>query len=56
MKPSENVDDKNSKVIFSFFKNIFDKLFGDKGYISQPLFENLFKDESVKNLSQNWLL
>ncbi len=38
MKPPGNVDDRNSKVIFPFSKNIYGKLFGDKGYISQSLF------------------
>ncbi|WP_016759716.1 transposase, partial [Leptospira weilii] len=38
-----NVDDRNSKVIFSLVKNIHDKLFGDRGYISQSLFESLYK-------------
>jgi len=26
-------------------KNLFGKLFGDKGYISQPLFDLLFDDD-----------
>ncbi|EMM70902.1 transposase DDE domain protein [Leptospira weilii str. 2006001855] len=38
MKPPGNVDDRNSKVIFPLSKNIYGKLFGDKGYISQSLF------------------
>ncbi|EMI72114.1 transposase, IS4 family [Leptospira noguchii str. Bonito] len=38
-----NVDDRNSKVIFPLVKNIYDKLFGDRGYISQSLFESLYE-------------
>ncbi|EMN01384.1 transposase, IS4-like family protein, partial [Leptospira noguchii str. 2007001578] len=42
-KPPGNVDDRNSKVIFPLVKNIYDKLFGDRGYISQSLFESLYE-------------
>ncbi|EKR74550.1 transposase DDE domain protein [Leptospira noguchii str. 2006001870] len=31
------------KVIFPLVKNIYDKLFGDRGYISQSLFESLYE-------------
>lgn len=37
-----NIDDRNPKVIEHLTKNIFGKLFADKGYISQKLFENLW--------------
>lgn len=39
-----NIDDRNSKVMQSLTKDIFGKLFGDKGYISQSLSELLFRD------------
>jgi len=39
-----NVDDRNFKVMKSLTENIFGKLFGDKGYISQALFDLLFED------------
>ncbi|EMN02008.1 transposase, IS4-like family protein, partial [Leptospira noguchii str. 2007001578] len=32
-----------SKVIFPLVKNIYDKPFGDRGYISQSLFESLYE-------------
>ncbi|WP_016762423.1 IS982 family transposase, partial [Leptospira kirschneri] len=38
-----NVDDRNLKVIFPLVKNIYGKLFGDRGYISQSLFESLYE-------------
>ncbi|EKR99446.1 transposase DDE domain protein [Leptospira mayottensis 200901122] len=38
-----NVDDRNLKVIFLLVKNIYGKLFGDRGYISQSLFESLYE-------------
>jgi len=38
-----NVDDKNPKVIERVTKNFWGLLFGDRGYISRPLFEKLFK-------------
>lgn len=37
-----NVDDRNPKVMEHLTKNMFGKLFADKGYISQKLFENLW--------------
>ena len=37
-----NVDDRNPKVMEHLTKNVFGKLFADKGYISQKLFENLW--------------
>ena len=38
-----NVDDR--KPVSGMAKNLFGKLFGDKGYISQPLFEQLFAQD-----------
>jgi hypothetical protein len=39
-----NVDDREPLKNKSFHKKVFGKLFGDKGYISQTLFEQLFID------------
>ena len=39
-----NVDDREPLKNKSFHKKVFGKLFGDKGYISQSLFEMLFID------------
>lgn len=37
-----NVDDRNRNVIKNLTKRLWGKLFGDKGYLSQPLFKELF--------------
>jgi hypothetical protein len=37
-----NIDDRNAKAITTMTKNIFGKLFGDKGYISKALSDLLF--------------
>lgn len=37
-----NVDDRKPLKVERFIKKLFGKLFGDKGYISQELFKNLF--------------
>jgi hypothetical protein len=37
-----NTDDRDLKVMQKLTKNLFGKLFGDRGYISQSLFESLF--------------
>ena len=39
-----NTDDRNEKVIAALTKNIFGKLFGDKGYISKKLVEKLLQN------------
>lgn len=39
---SGNVDDRRPVPLMS--KSLFGKLFGDRGYISQPLFDELFED------------
>lgn len=39
---SGNVDDRNEKVMDSLTKEIFGKLFADRGYISSKLFEKLY--------------
>ena len=39
-----NVDDRAPLKYMSFHKRIFGKLFGDRGYISKDLFEQLFID------------
>ena len=42
---SGNVDDRNEAVMESLTKEIFGKLFADRGYISQKLFEKLLKKD-----------
>ena len=37
-----NVDDRNKRVMKNITKRLFGKLFGDRGYISKPLFKELF--------------
>jgi hypothetical protein len=39
-----NVDDRNPKHIKVMCENLFGKMFGDKGYISQALWQMLFAD------------
>ena len=39
-----NVDDRNKNVMNVLTKNLFGKLYGDKGYISSSLFSLLFED------------
>lgn len=39
-----NVDDRNQKVLHVMTKEVFGKLFGDRGYISQKLAEYLWND------------
>ena len=39
-----NVDDRNIDVMTNMTRDIFGKLFGDRGYISQALSELLFQD------------
>ena len=41
----DNVDDRASLKYMGFHKRIFGKYFGDTGYISKDLFEQLFIDE-----------
>lgn len=59
-----NVDDRNFKVLKSMTENLFGKLFGDKGYISQALSALLFgngiqliakprKNMKTQNISAN---
>lgn len=42
---SGNVDDRNEAVMYSLTKEIFGKLFADRGYISQKLFEKLLEKD-----------
>jgi hypothetical protein len=55
MLTKANVDDRNSEVLNRLSDNVFGKLFADKGYISQGLFERLFNDgiELVTELKCN---
>jgi hypothetical protein len=39
-----NVDDRDPKTLKTLTKNLFGKLFGDKGYISKSLFDMLFNN------------
>ena len=39
-----NVDDRNRKHVKKLAENLFGKLFGDKGYLSQALWQMLFAD------------
>ena len=38
-----NIDDRNPDVMNHLSKNLFEKLFGDKGYLSSKLFKKLFE-------------
>ncbi len=38
-----NVDDRNPNVIHTLTKKLFGKLFGDRGYLSHKLWEQLFE-------------
>ena len=38
-----NVDDRNTDVMDHLSKNLFGKLFGDRGYLSKTLFEDLYQ-------------
>ena len=40
-----NIDDRNPKVIEQLTKNMYGKLFADKGYLSQKLMEELFEKD-----------
>ncbi|MDE5883608.1 MAG: transposase, partial [Oscillospiraceae bacterium] len=44
---SGNIDDRNKAVMDSLTKEIFGKLFADRGYISQKLFEKLLKKDII---------
>lgn len=46
-----NVDDRNRKVMNHLAKNLFGKLFADKGYVSKKLFEDLF-DKGVELITK----
>jgi len=50
-----NTDDRNVDVMMELTKNIFGKLFGDKGYISQKLFEKLLENnvQLITNIKKN---
>ena len=39
---SRNVDDRNEAVMVALTKEIFGKLFADRGYISQKLFKKRY--------------
>jgi len=56
-----NVDDRNFSTVSKLTKNLFGKLFGDRGYISQSLFGKLFAKgirlfTRIKNNMKNKLL
>lgn len=50
-----NVDDRNRSLMKNLTKNIIGKLFGDKGYLSKPLFEFLRKQgiQLITKLKRN---
>jgi hypothetical protein len=45
-----NVDDR--KPVPDLVKELFGKLFGDKGYLSQPLFEELYKSLGIQLITK----
>ncbi len=47
-----NIDDRNPKVIEYLTKNIFGKLFENKDYISQKLFENLWSKKGIQLITK----
>jgi hypothetical protein len=54
-------DDRNPQVLQTLTKNLFGKLFGDKGYISSTLFETLFNNgihliTGIRNNMKNRLM
>ncbi len=56
-----NVDDREPLKDANFIKKIYGKLFADKGYVSKPLFENLFFDgiqliTGIRNNMKNQLM
>lgn len=56
-----NCDDRDMKVIEPISKNLFGKIFGDKGYVSQKLFDWLFSNgiqliTHIKNNMKNSLM
>jgi len=56
-----NVDDRNMKVIEKMSKNLWGKLFGDRGYVSKTLFEFLFMNgihlvTKIRNNMKNSLM
>lgn len=56
-----NVDDRNPDVWKVLSKDLFGKLYGDKGYISSTLFESLFSDgihlvTGIRNNMKNKLM
>lgn len=56
-----NCDDRDMKVIQPICKNLFGKMFGDKGYISHKLFDWLFSNgiqliTGIKNNMKNHLM
>ena len=46
-----NIDDRNPKVIKQLTKSMFGKLFADKGYISQKLFDSLW-DKGIELITK----
>jgi hypothetical protein len=44
---SGNVDDRDWKTLSKMTKDIFGKLFADRGYLSQKLFEKLYKSNII---------
>lgn len=51
MTDSFNVDDKEPLEMERFVKNIFGKLYADRGYISQRLAQILFVYRGIANIS-----
>lgn len=49
---SGNVDDRNRKVFSDLVKDIIGSLFGDKGYISAELEEELFSNNNIKLITK----
>jgi hypothetical protein len=50
-----NVDDRNLKAVKSMTQGLFGKLFGDRGYLSNALFQALFQDglQVITKLKKN---
>ena len=56
-----NIDDREPLIAGKMLKNIWGKLFGDRGYLSQKLFETLFYDgihliTKIRNNMKNSLM